>query len=71
MKAQQIREIFLNPQVTDDFQIEWKPPDVEGVVRFLCGERDFSEDRVRKALEKFKTGMEELKAKRTLDTWFG
>ena len=67
----EIREIFLNPQVTDDFQIEWKPPDVEGVVRFLCGERDFSEDRVRKALEKFKTGMEELKAKRTLDTWFG
>ena len=67
----QIKEIFLNPEVTDDFKIEWKTPDVEGVVSFLCGERDFSEDRVRNALEKFKVGMRELRSKKTLDAWFG
>ncbi|RLI27139.1 MAG: flap endonuclease-1 [Candidatus Hecatellales archaeon] len=67
----QIREIFLKPDVTDEFKIEWREPDVEGVVAFLCGERDFSEDRVRNALEKFRAGMGELKAKRTLDAWFG
>jgi flap endonuclease-1 len=66
-----IKEIFLKPDVTDDFKVEWRSPDVEGVVAFLCGERDFSEDRVRNALEKFKAGMSELKAKRTLDAWFG
>jgi flap endonuclease-1 len=67
----EIREIFLKPSVTDDFKVEWREPDVEGVVAFLCGERDFSEDRVRNALEKFRVGMGELKAKRTLDAWFG
>lgn len=66
-----IREIFLKPSVTDDFKVEWGEPDIEGVVAFLCRERDFSEDRVRNALEKFRAGMSELKAKRTLDAWFG
>lgn len=67
----QIREFFLNPEVTSDFKVEWREPDVEEVVAFLCGERDFSEDRVRNALEKFRIGMGELKAKKTLDSWFG
>ncbi|MCS7120520.1 MAG: flap endonuclease-1 [Nitrososphaerota archaeon] len=65
-----IREIFLHPQVTDTYRIEWKEPDVEETVKFLCGERDFSEDRVRKALEKAIEGMSESKAKKTLESWF-
>jgi flap endonuclease-1 len=45
-----IREIFLDADVTDEYEIEPSELDVDGVVDFLCGERDFSEDRVRKAL---------------------
>jgi flap endonuclease-1 len=67
---EEIAAIFLQPEVTDDFKIEWKPPDVEGAVRFLCGERDFSEERVRTALGKLEAGFTELKGKKTLDTWF-
>lgn len=66
-----IREIFLKPEVTDDYKLEWKPPDVEGVVKFLCGERDFSEDRVRKALEKMVAAYKETKAEGKLEAWFG
>ncbi len=65
-----IREVFLNPKVTDNYKIEWREPDVEGVVAFLCGERDFSEDRVRKALEKMHKGMAKVKGKTTLEKWF-
>jgi flap endonuclease-1 len=68
---QQIREIFLKPKVTDNYKIEWKEPDVEGVVNFICRERDFSEDRVRKALEKMQKGITKLKGKTTLEKWFG
>ena len=32
--------------------LKWTPADVEGVVAFLVGEKNFSEDRVRKAVEK-------------------
>ncbi len=66
-----IREIFLNPKVTDNYRIEWKEPDVEGVINFICRERDFSEDRVRKALEKMQKGTLKLKGKTTLEKWFG
>jgi len=66
-----IREIFLNPKVTDSYQLAWKEPDVESVIEFMCGERDFSEDRVRKALEKMAQGIRKTRGKTTLETWFG
>lgn len=63
----EIRKIFLNPRITSDYTLTWKLPDVEGVVQFLCHERDFNEERVRKALEKAiegskKTGISTLEA---------
>lgn len=66
-----IREIFLRPKVTDDYKLEWKAPDVEGIVDFLVRQRDFSEDRVRKTLEKMHQGTEKQKGKTTLEKWFG
>ena len=70
-EPQRIREIFLHPNVTDNYKIEWKEPDAESVINFICRERDFSENRVRKALEKMRKGAEELKGKTTLEKWFG
>ena len=54
VNPKQIRNLFLNPNVRDDYTLEWQEPDTEGVVDFLCRERDFSEGRVRKALERMK-----------------
>jgi len=69
-EPQRIRAIFLHPQVTDNYRIAWKEPDAEGVVDFLCRERDFSEERVRKAIAKMMKGLKEAKGKVTLETWF-
>lgn len=66
----EIKNIFLKPEVTDDYRIEWKPPNVEGAIKFLCGERNFSEERVRKTLEKMSIGFSEAKGKSTLESWF-
>ncbi|KAF9046168.1 PIN domain-like protein [Panaeolus papilionaceus] len=48
------KKIFMNPDVTpaDEIELEWKNPDVEGLVQFLVGEKGFSEERVRKGAEK-------------------
>jgi len=70
-EPQRIREIFLNPKVTDNYKLTWKDPNVEGVVDFLCRERDFSEERVRKALQKMTEGLRKAKGKVTLEKWFG
>ena len=68
---QKIRDIFLNPKVTDDYTLDWKQPNVDGVVDFLCREKDFSENRVRSTLKRMVDGMRESKSKRTLESWFG
>jgi flap endonuclease-1 len=71
VEPQRIREIFLRPKVTDAYDLEWRDPNVEGVVDFICRGRDFSEDRVRKALEKMQRGITREKGKTTLEKWFG
>jgi flap endonuclease-1 len=68
---QSIREIFLHPEVRDDYKLEWTEPDAEGIVDFLVRQKDFSEDRVRKAIEKMQQGAKKLKGKTTLEKWFG
>jgi len=71
VEPKRIREIFLHPRVTDDYPLVWRAPDVDGVVEFMCGERDFDEQRVRKALEKMTTGIKKVKGATTLEQWFG
>jgi flap endonuclease-1 len=66
-----IREIFLHPDVTDKYTLDWNEPDVEGIVNFLVREKDFSEERVRKALDKMMQGSTKQKGKTTLEKWFG
>jgi flap endonuclease-1 len=68
---EKIREIFLHPNVTDDYTLAWKEPDAEGIVNFLVREKDFSEERVRKALERMQHAVTEQKGKTTLEKWFG
>ena len=66
-----IKEFFLRPDVRSDYTLNWKKPSVDEVIDFLCRERDFSEDRVRKALERMETGLASPATKPTLDRYFG
>lgn len=65
-----IREIFLHPNVIEDYELKWRKPDEEKVVAFLCGERDFSEDRVRKAVVRM-AGEAASRPATTLESYFG
>jgi flap endonuclease-1 len=64
-----IRRIFLEPKVREDYSLKWLKLDEEKVVAFLCGERDFSEDRVRRALGKIQAPTQASKT--TLESYFG
>ena len=48
----EVRRIFLYPEVIDDFDINAAEPDLDAIIRFLCDEREFSRDRVTAALER-------------------
>lgn len=46
------RRIYLHPAVTDSFEVRPFEPDLPGIVRFLCEEREFARDRVMAAIDR-------------------
>ena len=64
-----IREIFLKPNVVGMDKIDFKDPDNNGVIQFLCKERNFSVERVSAALQRLKKASETRS--QTLEQWFG
>ncbi|ASJ16959.1 flap structure-specific endonuclease [Thermococcus chitonophagus] len=64
-----IKEFFLNPPVTDEYKLQWKEPDEEGILKFLCDEHDFSEERVKNGLERLKKAVRAGRQS-TLESWF-
>ncbi len=64
---QVLRDIFLKPKVIDDYQLKWEAYDQEGLIDFLCGEHDFSQERVLGALKKLK---QLENTQKSLEDWF-
>ncbi|WP_369425745.1 flap endonuclease-1 [Methanothrix sp.] len=65
---QEIRDIFLHPEVTESYELRMKKPSIDEIVGFLCNERDFSEERVRKAAERLNASFRAGQC--TLERWF-
>ena len=67
----EIKRLFLNPRITDNYTLLWNKPDVAGLLGFLCSEHNFSQQRVMSAVEKMQKGLELKEQKTTLDRFFG
>jgi flap endonuclease-1 len=65
-----VREIFLDPDVTDQYELKWGDPDPEKIKHFLCGEHDFSEDRAQSGIDKLMKGKAE-RGQAQIEKWFG
>ncbi|MCD6512988.1 MAG: flap endonuclease-1 [Thermoplasmata archaeon] len=63
----EVRKIFLEPDVTGDYTMEWKEVDEEELIKFMCDEHDFSVDRVRHAAEKYRKFAKSFKQKNLFD----
>jgi flap endonuclease-1 len=59
-------DFFLHPPGSDSYSIKWSPPDTGKIEDMLCGEYNFSAERVKKALE----GIAGKAGQKTLDRWF-
>ncbi|XP_013137890.1 PREDICTED: flap endonuclease 1 [Papilio polytes] len=48
------RRLFVEPEIADpkDIELKWSDPDEDGLVKFLCGDKQFNEDRVRNGAKK-------------------
>ena len=49
-----LRSIFLRPEVTSEYSTSQGSVDEEGLLRFLCDERGFAQERVKVALERLR-----------------
>ena len=63
--------MFVDPEVDDGstFDMKFKDPDEEGLVAYLCTEKNFAEDRVRNGVKKILAAKGKSKQGR-LDSFF-
>ncbi|ADG12970.1 flap structure-specific endonuclease [Methanocaldococcus infernus ME] len=67
---EEIKNIFKNPRVTDDYSLNLRLPDKEGLIKFLVEEHDFNYERVKKHVDKLYNLIVSKTKQRTLDSWF-
>lgn len=72
-----VKNIFLNPCVTEEYRLVWNKPAEDKLIKFLCNEHDFSEERVIKTLKEINNidkqptaGSSKTVQQRTLGDWF-
>ena len=68
IEYEQIRKIFLEPEVADVAEIKFEDVNYEGITKYLVEERSFSLDRVNMSLNRLKKALE--KKSQTLEQWF-
>lgn len=71
VNPEEIVNIFLKPEVTDDYRLEWRRPDEDKVRELLIERHQFSPDRVNNALERVLKAYKKLFEQTTLESWFG
>ncbi|MCD6248656.1 MAG: flap endonuclease-1 [Hadesarchaea archaeon] len=66
----EVEKIFLNPNVTNDYELKWSDPDPDGIKEFLCEEHDFSESRVQTGIDRLFKGAR-TRMQESLEKWLG
>ncbi|MHA2602372.1 MAG: flap endonuclease-1 [Candidatus Thorarchaeota archaeon SMTZ1-83] len=70
---EEIRNIFLNPPKMHVDAPKWNNPDHDAIIQILCGEHDFSSNRVEKSLERLDEALKETRGsshQRSLTDYF-
>lgn len=65
----EVEDIFLNPEFNDNYKIEFKLPDKEKIMKFLCDDHGFDPTRVQNILDKVILQQKEQKAQSKLGMW--
>ena len=66
---EQVRKIFLHPQVTSNYTLNYQSLNEDGLTDFLCNQRDFSSQRVETVIKRMKK-FYASKGQTDLEEWF-
>jgi flap endonuclease-1 len=64
-EIKEIRKIFLDPKVTDDYSLNWPGFDNGAVIKILCDRHQFTKERIKPILEKY-SNIEKMMKQKTL-----
>lgn len=64
---EEVRNIFLSPEVTEAYTLTWREADEQRVLELLCDEHQFGRERVLHALEKYKKFAQSFKQRSLFD----
>lgn len=67
---EEVREIYLSPETTSEYDLGYGPLREEELFHFLCGQRDFARRRVETAVQRMKE-VYGIKKQARLENWFG
>ncbi len=65
---EEVRRIFLHPEVDDDYTLDWKPVDGEGVRKLMCDQHGFSVDRIDSTISRTRR-TNTARSQSSLDVW--
>ena len=66
---EELKKVFLKPEVTKSYKLEWKPFDSEKIIEILSEKHEFSKDRIESALQKLEDS-KGAKSQKNLQQWF-
>jgi flap endonuclease-1 len=64
----EVRAIFLEPEVSDDYRLSWGRVDPEAVRRVMCDKHGFAVDRVDAVLARI-SSKADVRRQKSLDSW--
>jgi flap endonuclease-1 len=67
---EELRELFLKHEKTDDYELNWGKVQKEEISRILVDKHDFSEERIRKTMDVLEEQLSQKTSQSRLDTWF-
>jgi len=66
---EEIRQLFLNPRVTEEYEIRFRGLEKDGLESFLCDQRGFAPDRVELAIQRIQKFYARVGKSIGLDSW--
>jgi len=67
----EVEKLFLEPKVEEHYEITFRRPDREKIMKILVEEHDFSEERVARAIERLERASPAGAEQTSLDAWLG
>lgn len=65
---EEVRRIFLNPETTSNYNLEYEEPNEDALYQFLCGQRDFSRKNVETVVQRMKNFYQN-RGRTSLEKW--